>query len=124
VLSVTPGEEAVVDLGQRLEDLARRADIKDIRDHAALESLRTYITTEIAAMHKDLEVIDASLAAAVKRVEKQVSDVESEMKDNYVPVTRFSTLEKVFWALILAVLLGLIGGAISILTGQPGGVSG
>jgi len=121
---VTPGEEAVVDLGQRLEDLARRADIKDIRDHAALESLRTYITTEIAAMHKDLEVIDASLAAAVKRVEKQVSDVESEMKDNYVPVTRFSTLEKVFWALILAVLLGLIGGAISILTGQPGGVSG
>lgn len=120
---MTPGEEAVMDLGRRLDEIARRMDIKDIRDQATLEALRTFVNTEVAAMHKDLATIETALESAVERVDKKVTDVETDMKENYVPVTRFSPLEKVFWALILAVLLGLIGGAISILTGQPGGVS-
>lgn len=125
---MSSGEHAVADLNDRLENLARRFDMKEIRDEAQFQALQTLVQTEVAAMQKDAGVIEAAmkemkaqLDGKITSLGEDITELGDDVKNNYVPLTRYGPLEKIFWGVILATLLGLLGGALAILTGQSGG---
>ena len=115
-----PRDEESLELISRVEELARRLDIKEIRDEAESQALRTLIKTEVSSMQKDVGAIMANSEELKKSVTKSVQDSSEQITENYVPINRFSPLEKIFWAVVLAVLLGLIGGALTVLTSRGG----
>lgn len=117
-------ESLVAVVSSRLEEISRRLDVKEIRDEAQAREIKTFIQTEVASIQKDLGRIDQQITDLESEVERRHSEIIADIKVNYVPVSRFGPLEKVFWAVVVAVLIGLVGGAIAILTGQGSGPAG
>lgn len=113
-----PKDEESLALHARIEELSRRLDIKEIRDEAESQALRTLIKTEVSSMQKDVGAMIASTNELKSSVVQSMENFDEELRENYVSINRFSPLEKIFWAVILAVLLGLIGGALTMLTSR------
>jgi hypothetical protein len=111
-------ENLVTDVMSRLGDIVRRLDVKEIRDEAQAREIKTFIQTEVAAIQKDMGRVEQRMVDLEDEVARSRAEITADIRVNYVPISRFGPLEKVFWAVVIAVLLGLVGGAIAILTGQ------
>ena len=74
------------DIERRLSDLTGRVDLADAA-----------IRADIAAIRVDIERL-------------------RETNEGYVPLVRYLPVERLFWASITAIVVGLIGGLVAVLT--------
>lgn len=115
-----PRDEESLELLSRVEELARRLDIKEIRDEAESQALRTLIKTEVSSMQKDVAISIASTDDMRSSTAQTIENLREELVQRYVPISRFSALEKIFWAVVLSVLIGLVAGGLTMLTSGGG----
>ncbi len=115
-----PKDEESLALNARVEELSRRLDIKEIRDEAESQALRTLIKTEVKSMQKDVAISVASTDEMRSSTTQTIENLREELVERYVPISRFSALEKIFWAVVLSVLIGLVAGGLTMLTSRGG----
>jgi (p)ppGpp synthase/HD superfamily hydrolase len=115
-----PSDKEFLELASYVNTLAKRLDIKEIRDEAESQALRTLIKTEVKSMQKDVAISTASTDDMRSSTAQTIENLREELVERYVPISRFSALEKIFWAVVLSVLIGLVAGGLTMLTSRGG----
>lgn len=73
----------------------------------------------VGRLETKLAVGDVQATAEFEAIKKDIALLKEDDKE-FVTLDRYLVMERLFWAAVTALIVGLIGGALAILTGGPG----
>lgn len=91
-----------------LSDLERRVN-----------RLERDLNTASNQTERDKAILEIRLKGEFEAIRKDISELKEDDKE-FVTLDRYLVMERLFWAAVTALIVGLIGGALAILTRGPG----
>lgn len=73
----------------------------------------------IAKLEYTVGLGNVQATAEFEAIKKDIALLKEDDKE-FVTLDRYLVMERLFWAAVTALIVGLIGGALAILTGGPG----
>lgn len=73
----------------------------------------------VGRLETKLAVGDVQATAEFEAIKKDIALLKEDDKE-FVTLDRYLVMERLFWAAVTALIVGLIGGALAILTRGPG----